>query len=828
MPASTSAMSRVLRALFWTTMSLAAMTSFTDKALAQTSAGLGAGAQGAQTTMSQVRGWFSGQGDPVTNFFMNYVFGPLFPGQNASPMITKAIFIVNMASIGVAAIFAIYQIVQGVTQTAHTGRLLGEQHSFWGPVRLAVAAFLLIPIPSKAYYNSGQLIVAWLVKGGSVAASTLWTAGVSTLMANNNTISAQTIQTFPAGNLPPSVINSMWNMSACQTGMNILYNQVNSGKISADPGLFDASGTMLGSDWLKTYDVTPMASFISVDGWNGATGEQLYQSANAETLNATLSSAIGQRGDAVITMAAPAKSTAAATTAALLGVCGEVSSPPVPSALTNTSAAGEYQSAWSTAMAGLKQSLDTSAKTILLAQMQSSGSDASKFLANTNFGAMANQANSTLASSLRQIASTWASNNPILPSDAQTACAATGASGSSGLASTEVKNCYPLSWLSAGAYYIRLANIYAKFNEILSPSATVIHDTSWGSYVQSLTSSSMRSGSSSTKDIYERMASAADNAWSAYGLGGGVSALGPTNQAATGDKARNSPKLGATEGSSFTLEKIGLSAASIQGLYHALSGQDVGSDPLQGLVAFGQGLARIAVIAFAAVAAGSIFLSGVGIVGMPIIGVMMAVGYFLGFMIPLMPFVVWSIASVSYFVIVAEALVAVNLWAIAHMRFAGEGIAGAAQAGYQILLALCLTPLLMVMGLFAGMLIVWVGGTMINLAISTIWALGPSGAVESVIYLIAMALVLGYLFWMLIEKGFFLVGEFPSRIFRWIGHSESPLTRGEEAQIRQGALAAGYATGRLTQTVGVNVPKGVGHVARGLTNRLRGNSASSN
>lgn len=757
------------------------LTAMTVAAAAQTNS-LGTAAQGAQTTMSQARGWFTQGGDALTNFFMNYVFGNLFPGPQTSSLISKIILTLNLACLAIAAMFAIYQILQGVTQTAHSGRLLGEQHSFWGPVRLAIAALLLIPLPNQSYYNTGQVLVAWLVKGGSAAATAVWKGAVTA-------IGSQTITAENTAGISPDVAHAIWNMSVCEAAINALTNQVQNGTSDPATGAFSGGATMTAAGWTQQYP--------------GNNGGVFYGASNGANTMTTAGS------DAAVTMSAPAKNTKGLNAYALLGVCGQVSGPETPTVLVSGPGAdqGNFQKAWTDALSSLKASMDSGAQALVKAVIQVESTDMSALSGAAKFSDMLKSVNIGLQQSVGQIAATWSQANPIslaMTSTNQTGSCASSAGAS--ISASDVKNCYPASWLSAGAYYMAISKTTGAVMAISSATASVTRQTSWGSYAQSLTSASSNSGATTPYAVYQKIANAADNLWSASGMGGlSMPAIGATNQAATADKATNSPKTGenVSDGSGY-VSKLGLSSDMLQRIYAAITSQEVGQDPLQGVIKFGQLIVTVALSLFAAGAllAATAIGGSVALYFLPIIATLLGVGYIFGFIIPLLPFVTWIISVVSYFIIIAEAIVAVNLWAIAHMRFAGEGVAGAAQAGYQILLAICLTPLLMVAGMLAGMLVMWVGGTLVNLGWSTIWSVGPTSIFSSLIYLIAMSVVFAYLYWMLAEKSFFLIGEFPSRIFRWIGHSESALTRGEEREIRQGAIAAGYTTGRVTNAVG--------------------------
>ncbi len=67
-----------------------------------------------------------------------------------------------------------------------------------------------------------------------------------------------------------------------------------------------------------------------------------------------------------------------------------------------------------------------------------------------------------------------------------------------------------------------------------------------------------------------------------------------------------------------------------------------------------------------------------GAVAVVVGGALAISGAFLAFILLLLPFLLWVAAVTGYFLLVAEAVIAVNLWAIAHLRLDGEGLAGEA------------------------------------------------------------------------------------------------------------------------------------------------------
>ena len=139
-----------------------------------------------------------------------------------------------------------------------------------------------------------------------------------------------------------------------------------------------------------------------------------------------------------------------------------------------------------------------------------------------------------------------------------------------------------------------------------------------------------------------------------------------------------------------------------------------------------------------------------------------------------MPFLLWILAVFGYFVTVVIAIIAAPLWALAHMRMDGEGIApAAAQQGYQLLLRLFLTPPLMIVGFFAAMAVFRAVSALVG---TGIYYLLSSFSGHPVFWLAAIAVMTVLtvaVFLIVIERSFSLVTSLPAAVSEWIGGGSS-------------------------------------------------------
>lgn len=81
------------------------------------------------------------------------------------------------------------------------------------------------------------------------------------------------------------------------------------------------------------------------------------------------------------------------------------------------------------------------------------------------------------------------------------------------------------------------------------------------------------------------------------------------------------------------------------------------------------------------------------------------VGFILYYLLPFYPFMYFFFAVGRWVKSIFEAMVAVPLWALAHLRLDGEGVGNSASKGYFLLLEIFLRPILCVFGLLASVTI---------------------------------------------------------------------------------------------------------------------------
>jgi conjugal transfer/type IV secretion protein DotA/TraY len=169
-------------------------------------------------------------------------------------------------------------------------------------------------------------------------------------------------------------------------------------------------------------------------------------------------------------------------------------------------------------------------------------------------------------------------------------------------------------------------------------------------------------------------------------------------------------------------------------------------------------------------------------------GLMLIPGFLLGYLFPFLPWLLWIGGLVGWIILVIEAVIAAPLWALAHMRMDGEGIMGpAGQQGYMLVLALVLRPALMLMGLVAGQMLIFIFVPFVGVSIATTMTLGhSSGANVDMMGQIMTIALLGFVLVTVCYKAFGLIHQIPDRVLRWIGSGSG--NQGED-EFRSGAMA---------------------------------------
>ncbi|WP_107495986.1 DotA/TraY family protein [Thalassobius sp. I31.1] len=187
-------------------------------------------------------------------------------------------------------------------------------------------------------------------------------------------------------------------------------------------------------------------------------------------------------------------------------------------------------------------------------------------------------------------------------------------------------------------------------------------------------------------------------------------------------------------------------------------------------------------------------LFAIGVIGL-------LAGCMLAYVLPLIPFIYFTFAVLGWVLEIFEAIAAMPLWALAHLRIDGDGIAGpAALGGYQLLLMILIRPALIVIGLIGGSVIF--GASMFYLSSLFDSAVSISrdeltGGTTGPVGLIVYTVIFVFLAYNIALMCFKLIDDVPKGMLRWLGAGISPFSDsradpiGGQQALMIGALGAG-------------------------------------
>ena len=164
-------------------------------------------------------------------------------------------------------------------------------------------------------------------------------------------------------------------------------------------------------------------------------------------------------------------------------------------------------------------------------------------------------------------------------------------------------------------------------------------------------------------------------------------------------------------------------------------------------------------------------------------------GITLYYVVPFMPFIYFFFAVGRWVKSIFEAMIAIPLWAMAHLRLGGEGIPGsAASAGYFLILEICLRPILSLFGFLSAiavfgamavaldsifsLLVMNVSGfdmTLITSGNGDDFAAVARDGLDALFYTIIYVILI----YMMANSSFKLIDIFPNTVMRWAGTGAS-------------------------------------------------------
>lgn len=695
-------------------------------------------------------------GDALSSVLLHQIFGPLFPsasGASGPTVFSSVIGIMNVLTLVVGGLMFFYNVTVGVLQTAHEGEVLGKRwSSLWAPLRVLFAVGLLVPVPGLGGYNLAQAGVAFLVRGATSVATVTWTAAADAVIADDIPLAAS------APSLSPGLVRDLFYNAGC---MEVVQYQ-----LDIASGHDQHSGVprpIVGYVILNDGASLPAPS-VSLIGPDGALTTRVAASGKVTAI-----SALTGPGDR------PAR---------LLGICGGWSTPDLPVYLTDLGEEGAaVRTAFAAGHAALVTSVAADLRVLAASHFDAAFTGTQIPDLSADIAAVTRRANAELAA--------------LVASLRAAAIAASGADDGRDLLLARIRgaancsgpDCLGEGWIGAGTWYItmarlnnRLASVVEATSETTGPELT--HDRArlfeeaggrpsgrrfLGLGPMQVTEADI-AGMPHIEEV-TRILEAYHQAFveSSAALAALGYPLAPSSVAEINRDTADSVWDYVPGAQDMMTRLHGL-------VLSALEPGNFASDPMIGLTAIGKGLIVAAFVLVAAVTvAGFVTGGGLAVAMAPLIAIMMLAGITLAFVLPIMPFLYWLLGVTGYFLTIVEAVVAINLWALAHMRMDGDGLSGeAGRRGWLLLLTITFTPILMIIGFIAGMIIFRISDGLISP--------GFFYAVEGVIggdltfgfvAIVGYVVLLAGVYVVLLERSFSLITEFPARVLRWIGETDA-------------------------------------------------------
>lgn len=182
-------------------------------------------------------------------------------------------------------------------------------------------------------------------------------------------------------------------------------------------------------------------------------------------------------------------------------------------------------------------------------------------------------------------------------------------------------------------------------------------------------------------------------------------------------------------------------------------------------------------------------------------------GFVLFYLLPLMPFIYFFFAAVSWIMEIFEAVVAMPLWALAHLRIDGDGMPGqAAMNGYYLLLAILLRPMLIIFGLIGGVIIFGASIYILQQMFAPMVAAANNDS-SSGFDMLVYSVMYAFLCYTIGTISFKLVDLVPKQILRWIGSGAQsfsddkgdPIGGNQQMLMATGGILGGQVANTLSQ-----------------------------
>ncbi len=686
-------------------------------------------------------------GDIRSAALFNQILGPLYPSANggragATPF-SLLIGLVNLIFLAIGGWLFAYNLTAGLLQSAHEGAFLGRRwSSLWAPLRVLFAVALLIPAPGLGGYNVIQGGVAWLTKGATLMASELWSKGSEIVLAGEIPL------TGASPRLDNELFGAIYRNQLCLWLANHQFALADSPmRVQFSPQKTSPLTIMSSVDGRResicgSYRLPATPAYISkLESSMAPAIESQFRAMHADILQNLIAKA-----DAIVAKQWPF----------LISKQGEL--PAISEDIWNA-----FQTA--------NQSLVVGSEALM-----------------SSVSAMVNESNQARQRIIEKISHTGCGVHSSSLSH-PTACGGTG-------------------WIGAGNWHMTMARLNSELMGLLNARSQAeeshyLNDGFAQFNTQVVRSanplgrlSQMFVGTDYNKFLHiDEAARIWQDATRQFDRA--AIRLGATSRPVSGQFFHDEQPVVGRTGWLGKIWQIGF-ADAIGSMVTVLSPGQWADDPIVGVVRMGNWYLDVAGALIFGGAATSILSGGFGTAVIFMVAApLTAIGVTQSFILPALPFIFWILAVASYFLLVIEAVVAASLWAVAHMRLDGEGISGeAGRYGWLMLLALTMTPSLMILGYLAAMVLFRVTAQLFDAGMFyAMSALAHASPLVAIFGIMASGFIIIFAYTVLMERSFSLISSFPGRVLRWIGGDIQLSDSVSEGRFQSGLRGAGSAFG---------------------------------
>ena len=160
--------------------------------------------------------------------------------------------------------------------------------------------------------------------------------------------------------------------------------------------------------------------------------------------------------------------------------------------------------------------------------------------------------------------------------------------------------------------------------------------------------------------------------------------------------------------------------------------------------------------------------------------------------LPLLPYVAWLGAIISWLVVVIEGVVAAPLWAFAHLDPSGEGMGDRSERGYTFLMAVTFRPVLMVVGFLSATTVIDIVGKFFDMTYAQAVATSSAGSFTGLVALVIYIAIYFTTSVMIVNTSVNLIHIVPDTVLAWISNStaSSGAGSGTNAHFSAASVAA--------------------------------------